>query len=394
MKSPRIRLAILGATGTIGRLTAEIAQRHADRLAVAALTARASVAPLAELTERLRPQWVGLADSDAAARFHGTVRDWGGEVIAGPDAAARIAGLAEIDIVVNGIVGAAGLSPSLAALSAGHRLALANKESLVVAGPLIRRALADHGGELIPVDSEHGAIFECLAGRPAQAVRRLILTASGGPFRGHSRAQLARVSPAEALDHPTWNMGARITVDSATLFNKGMELIEASVLFDLPIETTAVWVHPQSMMHGLIEMIDGSLIAQLSHPDMRLPIQRAISYPEYWEAAVARCELPSCTDLTFEEADEERFPCLALVRRAGRLGGTAPAVLNAADEMLVEAFLAGRLTFPGIADGLAAVLADHDLIAEPDLAQILTADAEARRAAAEYIAAHGKGLVE
>ena len=393
MKSPRIRLAILGATGTIGRLTADVAEHYDDRIEVVALAAQARVEPLADLAKRLRPARIALADPAAIAHFRAVAGDFAGELLAGPEAAAQIAGHADVDVVVNGIVGAAGLAPSLAALSAGHRLALANKESLVMAGGLIRAALAEFGGEMIPVDSEHSAIFECLANRPAGAVRRLILTASGGPLRHHSRAELDRVTPEEALQHPTWTMGARITIDSATLFNNGMELIEASSLFDVPIARTAVWVHPQSIVHGLIELSDGSLIAQLSKPDMRLPIQRAISYPEHWDQIIERCDLPTCADLTFEAPDESRFPCLALARQAGAVGGTAPTALNASDEVLVRAFLERRIPFPGIAAGLQAVLRAHEVTPQPDLEQIFATDAWARRTADEFIAAQFRGSV-
>jgi 1-deoxy-D-xylulose-5-phosphate reductoisomerase len=289
--------------------------------------------------------------------------------------------------VVNAVVGAAGLAPSLAALEAGHRLALANKESLVMAGGLLRQARQRGGGELLPVDSEHSAIFHCLRGRSAREVERIVLTASGGPFRQRPVASLARVTPQEALNHPTWSMGRRITVDSATLFNKGMEVIEAAWLFDLPLERIAVWIHPQSVVHGLVEWDDGSLTAQLSQPDMRLPIQLALSYPESWGRAAPTCDLTRLGSLEFAAPDPERFPCLALARRAAALRGTAPAALNAADEELVAAFLDGRITFPAIAAGLAAILATQGEAPEPDLDAILSADREARRAARDFIAA-------
>jgi 1-deoxy-D-xylulose-5-phosphate reductoisomerase len=368
------KLIVLGATGTIGELTLEVAARHPDRLQVIGLAAGRNARRLAELAERFRPAAVALAGPGEPPP------GWRGTFLNGPDAARDLARWPEGEIV-----GAAGLAPSLAALEAGRRLALANKESLVLGGGLLREACARGGAEIVPVDSEHSALHQCLTGQRRDAVRRVVLTASGGPFRTWSREALAGVTPREALQHPTWRMGPRITIDSATLLNKGFEVIEAQWLFDLPLERIDVWVHPQAIVHGLVEFDDGALIAQLSRPDMRLPIQYALSYPERWGGAVEPCSAATIAALGFEEPDEERFPCLALAREAARRGGLAPAVLNAADEVLVEAFLAGRIRFPGIAAGLAHVLARQAPAAASSLEEILAADRAARRAAQEFV---------
>jgi 1-deoxy-D-xylulose-5-phosphate reductoisomerase len=378
---------VLGSTGTIGRLTLEIVARHPDLLCVIGLAANRNVEQLAQQAARFSPEVIAVADAEAAARFSSP--GWGGVLQRGPAALCELARWPAADIVVNGIVGAAGLPPSLAALEAGRRLALANKESLVMAGPLLRAAALNAGAEILPVDSEHSAIFQCLAGHAAISVRRIVLTASGGPLRTRPASELARATPEEALAHPTWRMGPRITIDSATLFNKGMELIEARWLFDLPLERIEVWVHPQALVHGLVELVDGSLMAHLSRPDMRLPIQYALSYPERWEGAADPCDLDTLCSLTFEAPDETRFPCLGLAREAARRGGTAPAALNGADEVLVGAFLAHRITLPDIAAGLAHVLERHTVQAD-GLEAILGADEWARGVAEAFVNARGR----
>jgi 1-deoxy-D-xylulose-5-phosphate reductoisomerase len=388
----RVGLTILGATGTIGHLALEVAARYPQRIRVLALAAGSNGARLAEQALRHQPTVVALADPQAAEAFAAEVGGrWRGRLLTGGAGILELAAWTEADVVLNGIVGAAGLPPTLAALRAGRRVALANKESLVMAGALVRDALRSGGSELLPVDSEHSAIFQCLAGRETERIERIILTASGGPFREYSAQALAQVSPEQALQHPTWEMGPRITVDSATLFNKGMELIEAHWLFNLPLDRIEVWVHPQSIVHGLLETVEGSVIAQLSCPDMRLPIQLAISHPESWGPAIARCEMNALCGLEFEPPDEARFPCLALARRAGALGGTAPAVANGADEVLVAGFLAGRIPFPAIGEGLRTVLENHAPLAEPTLEQIMEADAWARRAAEQFLAGRRVG---
>lgn len=375
-------LVVLGSSGTIGRLTLEVAGRHPARLRIVGLAAGRNAALLAEQILAHRPEAVALADPAAAESLRTEVGDrWRGEILAGPEGIARLAAWPTGQIVVNGMVGAAGLVSTLAALEAGRTLGLANKESLFIAGHLVRHALAAGGGALLPIDSEHSAIFQCLQGRSREEIARVTLTASGGPFRDLSLEALERVSAPEALRHPTWRMGARITVDAATLFNKGVELVEARWLFDLPPERVRAVIHPQSIVHGLVELKDGSVIAQLSRPDMRLPIQFALSHPERWGPAAPPCDLAAIGRLTFEEPDEDRFPGLRLARAAGDIGGTAPAAVNAADEVLVEAFLAGRIPLPAIARGLAIILERHAPEPDPTLEQVLAADAGARREA-------------
>jgi len=379
-------LIVLGSTGTIGRLTLEVARLHRARLRIVGLAAGRNISRLAEQIREHRPAAAAVADADAAEALREQVRgDWRGEILAGPDAATRLAAWPGAALVVNGIVGAAGLPATLAALEAGRRLGLANKESLAIAGHLVQAARAHGGGTILPIDSEHSAIFQCLQGRAREDVARITLTASGGPFRDLAPEALARVTAADALRHPTWRMGNRITIDAATLFNKGLELIEARWLFELPAERVRAMIHPQSIVHGLVELVDGSVIAQLARPDMRLPIQLALSYPERWGPVSAPCELTALGPLTFAPPDPARFPALRLAQEAGRLGGTAPATVNAADEVLVEAFLAGRIPFPAIARGLEAVLCRQATQPDPTLEQVQAADARARQAAREFL---------
>ena len=299
------------------------------------------------------------------------------EVLVGPDAATELAGRG-CDVVLNGMTGAVGLAPTLAALRAGHRLALANKESLIIGGPLVTAAAAP--GQIVPVDSEHSALAQCLAGGRVDEVRRLVLTASGGPFRGRSRSELADVTPEQAMAHPTWAMGPVITINSATLVNKGLEVIEAHLLFDIPMDRIAVVVHPQSVVHSMVEFVDGSTLAQASPPDMRLPIALGLGWPERLADACPACDWTTAQTWTFDPLDDEAFPAVRLARAAGATGGTAPAVLNAANEVAVDAFRAGDLSFLGIADTVGAVLAAHDPVVgdELTLAAVGAADAWAR----------------
>jgi 1-deoxy-D-xylulose-5-phosphate reductoisomerase len=288
-------------------------------------------------------------------------------------------------VIVNGIVGAAGLRSTIAGLESGNRVALANKESLVAGGPVVKRALAENGGELIPVDSEHSALFQCLAGEPPESVARLILTASGGPFRGRSHESLAEVTPEEALAHPTWDMGPRITIDSATLFNKGLEVIEAHHLFDVDFDRISVVVHPQSILHSAVEFVDGSWKGHLGHPDMRIPIQYALTAPERAPSLARPFELAGL-DLTFEAPDAEAFPAIDLAFAAGREGGSSPAMLNAADEVAVAAFLDHRLGFLGIAEVVSATLETADWRPLETVEDVIAADREGREIAASFIA--------
>ena len=378
-------LVVLGSTGTIGLLTLEIARRHPDRLRILGLGAGRNVERLAAQVAAHDPCVVAIADPARLpalrdASPHARERTW----LAGEEGLRRLAAWPGADIVVNGIVGAAGLGPTLAALEAGLRVGLANKESLVLAGHLVRDRLERFGGEIVPVDSEHSALWQCLQGRAPDEVRRLVLTASGGPFREFSAAALARVTAAEALRHPVWKMGRRITVDSATLFNKGMELIEAHWLFDLPLERVSTVIHPQSIVHGMVELADGSFLAHLSRPDMRLPIQLALSLPARWDPPVAAWDPGAGEVLTFERPDEGRFPCLRIAREAGARGGLAPTVMNAADEVLVAAFLEGRVAWGAIPAGIERVVAAQPPCPAPSLDEILAADAWARREAGAW----------
>lgn len=367
---------MLGATGSIGRQGLAVADHLG--MEVAGLAAgRPTAALLAAATARPRARVAVAAASPAQQR---RLREALGRRVAfGGEAVAELAARPR-SIVLNGIVGAAGLAPSLAALEAGNRLALANKESLVAGGPLVTRALRRGGGELIPVDSEHSAIWQCLVGEDPAAVRRLVLSASGGPFRGRRATDLRSVTPAEALAHPTWRMGRRVTIDSATLMNKAFEVIEAHHLFGLSYDRIEVVVHPQSIVHSLVEYVDGSLKAQMGVPDMRLPIQYALSFPSRWPSLARPLPLAGL-NLAFEKPDRRAFPCLPLGYRAGQAGGTAPAILNAADEVAVAAFLAGAIRFGDIPRVVAAALRAvpwRPLSKESD---VLTADAQARAAA-------------
>ncbi|MDQ3978616.1 MAG: 1-deoxy-D-xylulose-5-phosphate reductoisomerase, partial [Actinomycetota bacterium] len=319
--------------------------------------ANRSVDVLARQAHALRPERVAVADPSLAAELQASVPP-GTEVLAGPGALAAVA--QDADVVVNGVVGFAGLPVTLAALSAGRRLALANKESLIAAGPVVQRARSTPGAEIVPVDSEHCAVHQCLRSGDLERVRRIVLTASGGPFRGRGPEELARVSVDDALAHPTWHMGPKITIDSSTLMNKGLEVIEAHELFGVAYDTIEVVVHPQSIVHSMVEFTDGATIAQLSEPDMRLPIAYALAYPDRSRAPFGSLDWTTARSLEFEPPDTEAFPCLALAYEAGRAGGSAPAWLNAANEVAVQAFLDRAIPWTGIADVIAETLDDHD----------------------------------
>lgn len=371
------RLAILGSTGSIGRQGLEVAARHPDRLRVVALAAGADLEALSAQARQVAPLGVALeraADLDSARSALEQAAP-GARVEVGPGAAARLVERVPCDQVLNGIVGAAGLAPSLAALAAGARLALANKETLVVGGALVEAAV-QRGGELIPVDSEHSAALQCLGGRPAREVARLTLTASGGPLRRHPSWRDA--TPAEVLAHPVWSMGRRITVDSALLFNKGLELIEARWLFGLSWSQLEAVLHPQARVHALVEFVDGSIIAQAAPPDMRLPIQLALSWPERWpDEEMPRLDLPLAS-LEFEPIAGGRFPAFDLAVAAGREGGTAPCVANAADEVAVQAFLDGMIPLGQVPEVIARVLSAHATTRVESLGQLQEVDAWAR----------------
>ncbi|MDD3719186.1 MAG: 1-deoxy-D-xylulose-5-phosphate reductoisomerase [Actinomycetota bacterium] len=373
-------LAILGSTGSIGTQALEVVDAHPDRLRVVAMTAHSNVALMEEQARRYKPAFVGMVSEKAAAELRERLAGTGIEVATGADCLLEAAAYPLADIVLNGIVGSAGLPPTLAALGAGKRLALANKESMVAGGDLVLEALRS-GGELIPVDSEHGAVFHCLRGEDIGEVENIVLTASGGPFYGRNRGELEKVTIDDALAHPTWSMGRKITIDSATLMNKGLEVIEAHFLFGVPYERIKVVAHPQSVVHSLVEFRDGSLSAQLSVPDMRLPIALAISWPQRWGPPFKRTDLASLGDLSFGSIDTDTFRCLELAYKAGREGGLAPAVLNAANEVSVAAFLAGRIGFMDIERVIENTLDGFEPARANSLADVQRAEEWARAAA-------------
>ncbi|HWE32071.1 MAG TPA: 1-deoxy-D-xylulose-5-phosphate reductoisomerase [Solirubrobacteraceae bacterium] len=378
------RLVILGSTGSIGVQALDVVSRS-DELEVVALSAADAWEPLVEQANRYGVKRIALADRDAAAR---AAEAWtGGEVLSGPEALVELITGTECDLVLNAIVGSAGLVPTVATLGEGIDLALANKESLVVGGELVTQLAEATGAAIIPVDSEHAALHQLLAGERPGTVDRLILTASGGPFRGMSTEQLREVTVEQALAHPTWQMGGKITIDSATLMNKGLELIEAHHLFGTPYEQVDVVVHPQSIIHSLIQLCDGATLAHLGYPDMRVPISYALHYPERVDVPVRPLDLAEMASLTFEPVDVETFACLALARAAGRAGGTAPCTLNAANEVAVHAFLGARLRFVDIAAVVAETLAQEGTQQVHSFDTLADADARARRIAGELVEA-------
>jgi 1-deoxy-D-xylulose-5-phosphate reductoisomerase len=374
-------VSIIGATGSIGRQTLEIIAHHPDKLRVVALAAGRDVDALSELAARWQPRLVVLADQDAAKACSGKFNC---PVLTGIEGFTEIATHPETDIVVVAVPTAKALLPTLSALKAGKRVALATKEVLVSGGHLVTQQLRQ-SGELLPIDSEHSALFQCLQGEDVSKVDKLLLTASGGPFRTKPMDELKRVTVEEALAHPTWRMGAKVTVDSATLMNKGLEIIEARWLFGVPAERIEVVIHPQSIIHSLVEFVDGSVKAQLSLPDMRLPIQYALLYPERHPCPIQRLDLTKIGALTFEPPDEVRFPCLRLAKLAVQVGGTMPAVLNAADEIAVNAFLQRKIGFMDIPAIIEAVMERHRPIAEPDLNTVWEVDEWARAMARELV---------
>lgn len=382
------RLTLLGATGSIGRQTLDVLARHADDYEVFALTANHKWQALAELCLSARPRYAVLADENAALELRNHLRALGSDtqVLAGRQALDEVASAAEVDVVVAGIVGAAGVAPTLAAVKAGKKLLLANKEALVVTGSLFMDAVRQSGATLLPLDSEHSAIFQCLplgfrcASAPTglDGVEKLLLTASGGPFRDWSREALETVTVAQALKHPNWNMGPKITIDSATLMNKGLELIEACWLFGMAPAQIDVVVHPQSVVHSMVQFRDGAVLAQLGTPDMRCPIAVGLAWPERMESGASRLDFRQLANLSFEAPDETRFPCLTLARQAMLTGGTATAVLNAANEEAVAAFLAERIGFMRIPQLVETALERVSAPVCASLDEVMQVDTEAR----------------
>lgn len=353
------RLGVLGSTGSIGVSTLEIVAAHPDQYRVVSLSAGNNLKRLKEQIRRFRPLLVSVLCPDAARRLQNELGPDGPQVYSGVEGLIACASHEQIEMVVTAVVGAAGLVPTMAAIESGKDIALANKETLVTAGPLVMEAVARQGVKLYPVDSEHSAIFQSLEGHRKNDVRRLILTASGGPFRDRPVADMKRVTLADALAHPNWNMGRKITIDSATMMNKGLEVIEARWLFDLPAEQIAVHIHPQSIVHSMVEYVDGAVMAQLGIPDMKTPIAYALSYPDRLPLDLPALDLCALKTLSFSEPDLDKFPCLALAFQALATGGTSPAVLNAANEIAVEAFLLEQIEFLDIADIINRVLDSH-----------------------------------
>ena len=391
-----MKLTVLGATGSIGVSTLDVVARHPDRFEVVALTGHNQVELLAAQCRQFRPAYAVVGSATAAQQLAGLLRDAGvrSEVLYGADALVKVASLPEVDAVMAAIVGAAGLSPALAAARAGKRLLLANKEALVMAGAVFMVEVRRAGALLLPIDSEHNAVFQSMpydysGDMTRGGVRRILLTASGGPFRTASLEVLTRVTPEQAVAHPNWVMGRKISVDSATMMNKGLEVIEAHWLFNAPAARIEVVIHPQSVIHSLVDYEDGSVLAQLGNPDMRTPIAHALAWPQRIDSGVAPLNLFAIGQLNFERPDPVRFPCLDLAYRALRAEGNAAAVLNAANEVAVAAFLERRLPFLGIAELIAATLDAVPQAALPDLAAVLEADRQGRAMATEILARLG-----
>jgi 1-deoxy-D-xylulose-5-phosphate reductoisomerase len=374
-----VKIALLGSTGSIGRSTLEVVEASGGKLQVVALSAHQKTQLLLEQAKAVRPRYLVASDAEAAAK-----QDWSDlppevELLVGPEAVAKVAADSEVEIVVSAIVGSAGLRGTWAALEAGKTVALANKESLVVGGPLVTKLAKAKSARLLPVDSEHSAVFQALQAGNREEVKRVILTASGGPFRNHTRKQLAQVTIEEALAHPTWAMGRKITIDSATLMNKALEIIEARWLFDLAAEQISVMIHPQSVVHSMVEYKDGSVIAQLSVPDMKLPIQYALTWPRRCDGVAAKLDWSQAMTLTFEPPDFERMGALKLGLEVAWAGGTAGAVLNGANEAAVAAFLDGRLPFDQIVPTCERILHHHEFDPHPSLEQVIRLDSWARQ---------------
>ena len=378
------KVVLLGSTGSIGTSTCKVVEDLPNGLELIGLAAGRNVDLLREQVAQFNPQMVSVTDPAAAKElaneFNGTPN-----VQCGDEGLLALATLPEADIVLIAIVGTAGLQPALAAIRAGKDIAVASKEILVMAGETVMAEARKHGVKVLAVDSEHSAIFQCLDGKPVDSIRQIWLTASGGPFREKPADEFAHITVEQALKHPSWEMGRKITIDSSTLFNKGLEMIEARWLFDIEMPRVKVVVHPQSVIHSMVEFVDGSMLAQLSTPDMCLPIQYALTYPARAASDRVQTSLAEIGRLDFEEPDVERFPALDLARRAGDEGGTLPAVLNAANEVAVEAFCERQLSYMGITESVAAVMAAHEVVAQPALEELLEADSWARNAAQNVI---------
>jgi 1-deoxy-D-xylulose-5-phosphate reductoisomerase len=375
-------VVLLGSTGSIGTSTIKVVKDLKDRLRLVGLAAGSNISLLSEQIRELKPKAVSVRDAQDAAKLRETFGSTV-EVYHGVEGLVKLATMPEADVVLIAIVGTVGLHPALAALRAGKDIAVASKEILVMAGETVMAEAKRCGRRILAVDSEHSAIFQCIDGHPQKFIRKLWLTASGGPFRKTPLEKFPEITVEQALNHPSWKMGKKITIDSATLFNKGLEMIEARWLFDVDIDRVGVLVHPQSIIHSMVEFIDGSIIAQLSTPDMCLPIQYALTYPERVESHRVQTNLAKIGSLSFEEPDEKRFPALSLARQAAKIGGTMPAVLNAANEVAVESFCQGKIRFNEIAEIVAETMESHTPIKSPRLEEVLDADSWARNKARE-----------
>ncbi|QQZ35197.1 1-deoxy-D-xylulose-5-phosphate reductoisomerase [Pseudomonas sp. SK2] len=391
------RITVLGATGSIGLSTLDVIARHPERYRVFALSGYSRIDELLALCVRHDPVYAVVPDAESAARLREglAAARCATEVLEGEAGLCQVAAAQEVDAVMAAIVGAAGLRPTLAAVEAGKKVLLANKEALVMSGALFMDAVRRSGAVLLPIDSEHNAIFQCLPGDYGRGlvqvgVRRILLTASGGPFRETPQAALANVTPEQACAHPNWSMGRKISVDSASMMNKGLELIEACWLFDAAPAKVEVVVHPQSVIHSLVDYVDGSVLAQLGNPDMRTPIANALAWPERIDSGVAPLDLFGIARLDFQAPDEQRFPCLRLARQAAEAGNSAPAVLNAANEVAVEAFLQRRIRFPEIASMIEQVLDQEPVVSLPSLDAVFAADQRARELSREWLRRHGR----
>ena len=369
-------ISVLGCTGSIGRQTIAVAEHIG--MPVAALTANRKIDLLEEQARRLHPRFVAVYDEQAAKQFKIAVADTDIQVGSGMEGLIRAATMEETDSVVTAVSGAVGLKPTLAAIDGKKRIALANKETLVCAGDIVMARAAEKGAEIVPVDSEHSAIFQCLMGREKGELRKILLTGSGGPFRGKARAELEDVTPEQAVKHPNWSMGAKISVDSATMMNKGLEFVEAMHLFGVTPDDIQVVIHPQSVIHSMVELVDGTVIAQLGVPDMGLPIQLALTYPQRCPSMFSRLDFTTLQSLSFEAPDYEKTPCLKLAMDCARMGGTAPCVMSAANEVAVGLFLRHQLGYNRIYDAAASAVEKVGVVKNPDLETILAADAAAR----------------
>lgn len=376
----RKRIAILGSTGSVGCQTLDVIERFPDRFEIVGLAAGANLDKLAEQAAKHKPRVVSIGKQEEILKFRAMVAD-GIKIVAGNEGMVEVATHEKVDVVVTSITGTLGLIPTVEAIKAGKDIALANKETLVAAGELVTSLVREKGVRMLPVDSEHSAIFQCLAGAHQQELKRIVLTASGGPFRNKTKEELRKVQVEDALKHPNWSMGQKITVDSATLMNKGLEVIEARWLFNTGFDKIDVVVHPQSIIHSMVEFPDGSVIAQLGTPDMRMPIQYALTYPERWANDFPKLDFLSLGELTFQQPRMDEFPCLGLALQAGRQGGTMPAVMNAANEQAVAMFLDRQIGFMDIPELIEKVMASHTRVQNPGLDEILMSDIWARQEA-------------